>query len=71
MRKNKFYKFFESFIKFIIFILVSAGLGFAIVYPFWKWSSKSPKSYTICFLIALIIFIIYKIVKKIIKHENK
>jgi len=52
-----------STVKILLLIAVCAGLGFAIVYPLWKWATVSPKSYTIaclCLLAAAAVFIAIK-----------
>lgn len=65
-------KKFINFLRILILILACIAASVVIVFPLWKFSTSAPKVYTIVVLSLSAAFIIYLIVRKIIrKNKNQ
>ncbi|MBI9104753.1 MAG: hypothetical protein JEY99_20220 [Spirochaetales bacterium] len=56
---------------FLIFLLTSAAVGSIIVLPMWKFSTSSPKVYSITILIIAFLILIFYIVNKLGKVNRE
>lgn len=62
-------KKFLSFFKFLILSVLCVSASILLVWPLWKFSTSSPKVYTIIVLVLLGLFFLYLIINKIRKTE--
>lgn len=52
-------KLFFSAVKLLALILFCTLIGFAFVFPLWKWASSSPSSYTIACIVCIFLVLAY------------
>ncbi|MCR4742706.1 MAG: hypothetical protein K5866_07570 [Treponema sp.] len=64
-------KKFITFISLLALLLACLLLAFLVVWPLWKFAIGSPKVYTWTILGIMAALLIFLIVKKIIKKNEK
>ncbi len=68
---NGYVHLFTSLGKIIVILAICIGLGFAVVWPLWKWATVNSTTYTIFILAVLVIYLLSVIFKEIKKHSFK
>ena len=68
---SRFYSKFISVLKFIFLFVTCILAAIILVWPFWKFSTSLPKVYTSIILAVIFAFLLYLIIKKIIRSNKK
>ena len=64
-------KKFITFISVLVLLLASLLIAFLVVWPLWKFAVGSPKVYTWTIIGIMAGLVIFLIVKKILKKNEK
>ena len=64
-------KKFITFISVLALLLASLLIAFLVVWPLWKFAVRSPKVYTWTIIGIMAGLVIFLIVKKILKKNEK
>lgn len=67
----KFKEFFLNLFKILALIAFCLAVGFAVVFPLWKFAVCAPRIYTIVVLSVIFAVAVFCVVRKILRKKNE
>lgn len=66
----KIKEFFLNIFKVLALVVLCLAVGFAVVFPLWKFAVAAPRIYTFFVLFVVFAIAVFCIVRKILRKKN-